>query len=556
MSLCIAYLNEKYIRISADSRSSILVGEKNYADNDNVNKIEQVNDKVIFKSGSVFVIGNIIDKFKASDDQSIENLQFISKEEVQKFAREHPEIYAEYHQKNRILELLIATFENEVGVIYNISANNDFKIIRAVGEKRDARVLLGAYTPYIYNNFKTHSTFELLHKVYESVASENIGGYHEHFELKKDKITYKKMKIKDRKTIKRYSDFIHMNGTEGLSIEKNVGTFDNPEWIKQLYADLDGVLHAKAIKVSESLFLDGGIEGSYIILRDDVGGVMKLYPSVGLHAGSENAEDAPLWITPQGKLKLKGKNGQFFVDTEEGFMDLDTMDIRGAGKIQAESIQVNTLIAGEAVINDLTVNHLSTMIKEPNIGEYVDYIDIQGKAIKFITGKVSGKTHASDTEGRKIYWTNSDKKYQTFEVTAYPFYEYSLTDVLTKDEQTFTGSGTTAQSMHKIGAGDGGPNDRAKVVITKHTEGYKTNYTKRNTGEERSIDIRDDGIYVLSENERIQIDSKDAIVMVSGSARIEHDSGYKFEVSNATGIKFTDNTGSTFTMKDGQFNFN
>lgn len=352
-----------------------------------------------------------------------------------------------------------------------------------------------------------------------------------------------------------------MNGTQGFIIEQNIGTSANPNWRRVFWADTAGVVHAQGLRIANGLFSDGGIEGSYIILRDGNGGVGKWFPSIGLHMGHEAFENAPFSVSPYGKLKLAGKAGEMFIDTEAGVMNLNNIDIVGAGTIQGNQLVVNTLIAGEAVINDLTVNHLKTMKKEPQIGEFVDYIDIKDNFIRFITGQVNSRAQAKDDKGRLIYWTDSEKKYQTFDPTPYPFYEYSLnpSNVKVKAEYTFENSGDAAYPVTKIGTGAPTADmpNREKVVMTKYNGGYKTEYRSSAYNRERSIDMSDDGIFLHSDNSKISNIAKNLEFGITegGDLSIANISGTKIVIDTSGNITI-ESSGNVNLKASGSINFN
>jgi 20S proteasome alpha/beta subunit len=117
MSLCLAILNKDYIAIAGDSRASYYKDGEYYAVDDNATKIHQIGNKVIFISGSGWVLDNILEEFKKSSDKSVDHLQAISK----KFGEEFRKKFGSINKESRILELLVAEFVDGKGVIYNIS---------------------------------------------------------------------------------------------------------------------------------------------------------------------------------------------------------------------------------------------------------------------------------------------------------------------------------------------------------------------------------------------------------------------------------------------------
>ncbi|MGY5342935.1 phage tail spike protein [Paenibacillus glucanolyticus] len=308
-------------------------------------------------------------------------------------------------------------------------------------------------------------------------------------------------------------------------------------------------LYAEDAEITKSIFKDGHIEGSSLTLRDSSGGVIKMFPEYGLWFGSDEFDDAPASISMDGTAKFKkgqfiGPNGDILIDAEAGYIDMDNLDIINIGKLVAETLQVNTILADQTYINDLTVNKVKTLPKDANIGEYVDYIEIEDNYIRFITAKVNQREHAKDSRGRELYWQDSEKKILTTEVTAIKAYAYSFRpeDIKIKQEISFTGSGTDAEPIRKLGTGDGGTNDRAKLVETKYRGGFKQEYKASNNSRLRSIDLSDNGIKIISEENPVTVESKDVTLEVkAGTAKIVHSSGSFIEIApnGAINIKST-----------------
>ncbi|WP_145413302.1 phage tail protein [Paenibacillus xylanexedens] len=307
-------------------------------------------------------------------------------------------------------------------------------------------------------------------------------------------------------------------------------------WLNRLVAD--------SAEIKNSIFKNGTIEGSSLTLRDG-GGVFKIFPSIGMWAGSENFEDAPFSLDMQGNLKAHkakfyGNAGELLIDTDAGIIDMDHFDIINVGKLMAEMLEVNTILADDGYINNLTVNRLKTIGKDANVGQYIDYIDIQDNFQRYITAQVSAKEQAKDSRNRLLFWQDSEKRILTTENTGIIAYSYTLPEssMKVKRETTFLGSGDAAQPVEKIGTGDGGSDDRAKMVNTKYNGGYKQEYKASNTSRERSIDFRDDGITVNSENGAFRAQGKDFqfVATDGGSYKIGLSNGSVFELTS-TGLK-------------------
>ncbi|MCP1185100.1 phage tail protein [Paenibacillus sp. 1781tsa1] len=301
-------------------------------------------------------------------------------------------------------------------------------------------------------------------------------------------------------------------------------------------------LFADRAEIKNSKFLNGEIEGSSLTLRDG-DGVFKIFPKIGMWAGriSEGAEDfdnAAFSVDLFGNLKARkakfyGKAGELLIDTDAGVIDLDHFDMINVGKLMAEMLEVNTILADDGYINNLTVNRLKTIGKDANVGQYIDYIDIQDNFQRYVTAQVSAKEQAKDSRNRLLFWQDSEKRILTTENTGIIAYSYTLPKetMKIKRETTFEGSGDAAQPVEKIGTGDGGANDRAKMVNTKYNGGYKQEYKASNTARLRSIDLADDGILIKSDGGDINITMDSFNVLAKKSVKIGIESGSFIEIA-------------------------
>ncbi|WP_091014525.1 phage tail protein [Paenibacillus amylolyticus] len=293
--------------------------------------------------------------------------------------------------------------------------------------------------------------------------------------------------------------------------------------------------------ITNSEFDKGEINESSLTLRDG-DGVFKIFPKVGMWGGriSEGAEDfdgANFSVDMFGRLKVRDKNNQFFINTPEGYVDFGGMDVRGIGALDAELLAANMLTAQDGIISNLTAGKLSTLTNAAIQG-WSDYVRIEGNSVKWITGRVTGVGSQKQlSDGRKLYWTTSEQMgLMTVEETAWPVMIYDMEEKI-KRETTFEGSGDAAQPVEKIGTGDGGANDRAKMVNTKYNGGYKQEYKASNTGRERSIDYKDDGVYIISAESNVQIASKEFnIIADGGNVKIALPNGTTFEMTSTGDI--------------------
>ncbi|WP_339304613.1 phage tail spike protein [Paenibacillus sp. FSL L8-0435] len=292
--------------------------------------------------------------------------------------------------------------------------------------------------------------------------------------------------------------------------------------------------------ITNSKFENGELNGNKLTLRDG-GNVMKLWPSLGFFAGSEADEDtfpegAPMWIKMDGtaifkKLVVTDKNNTLLIDSEKKYIDFGGFDAIGIGALDAELIAANMLTAQDGIISNLTAGKLSTLTNAAIQG-WSDYVRIEGNSVKWITGRVTGAGSQKQlSDGRKLYWTTSEQMgLMTVEETAWPVMVYNMEEKI-KRETTFEGSGDAAQPVEKIGTGDGGADDRAKMVNTKYNGGYKQEYKASNTARLRSIDLRDDGISLKSEGGEVNITMDSFNVLAAKTVKIGTESGSYIEIT-------------------------
>ncbi|RPK28794.1 phage tail spike protein [Paenibacillus xylanexedens] len=304
--------------------------------------------------------------------------------------------------------------------------------------------------------------------------------------------------------------------------------------------DFNGNLWARNAFIEQSTIKDSDLIGNRLTLRDG-GNVMKLWPTLGFFAGKESEEDtfpegAPMWIKMDGtaifkKLVVTDKNNTLLIDSEKKYIDFGGFDAIGIGALDAELIAANMLTAQDGIISNLTAGKLSTLTNAAIQG-WSDYVRIEGNSVKWITGRVTGTGSQKQlSDGRKLYWTTSEQMgLMTVEETAWPVMVYNMEEKI-KRETTFEGSGDAAQPVEKIGTGDGGANDRAKMVNTKYNGGYKQEYKASNTARLRSIDLADDGILIKSDGGDINITMDSFNVLAKKSVKIGVESGSFIEIA-------------------------
>ena len=271
MSLCIALQDENMIMIAADSRAAIEKSGMFYHISDEYPKIHPIGDKIVFTSGSGDIVSNIIEIYKKSDDQSIETLKNISINCVTEFNKKHSGVFP---KEKRLVELLVACFENGKSVIYNISSHDNYKILRVEGNKHRNTITLGCHTDEaleLNNKYRSKiETIELIKFVYDTLTDEQMGGILNLYIMTKKGIMYsEKYKIKDTKILARaivVDDIpVHANATDGIKIQIRPTILSGEEpsghfWsnaVDQLKIDIDGnLLLAGKIQTGNNFSVD------------------------------------------------------------------------------------------------------------------------------------------------------------------------------------------------------------------------------------------------------------------------------------------------------------
>ncbi|CAG7648173.1 hypothetical protein ACFQI7_12985 [Paenibacillus allorhizosphaerae] len=302
-----------------------------------------------------------------------------------------------------------------------------------------------------------------------------------------------------------------LNATEGISIERNVGSASNPSWEKKFYVGLDGKLFAEDLEAI--------------------------------------------------RLKVISDNGDMLIDGSERKLYLNKFDIIGAGVIRSEHVITNTITAADGYIANLTVNHLKTLTKDADIGEYVDFIDIKDNESKWVTGKITSKTPATDSNGRLLYWKDASREYLTNDISPYVAYSYDM-DYDEKLKIAFQGSGIASYPYSIWGSGDGSlintPDyrDSARGYIYKTPTEFHFRYNASNSGDLREIRLHDSGLNISSLNERVRLYGKGIdIQSENGSIHLQHSSGSSISIDesgNTILLKHT--SGSTFILDDSGLN--
>jgi phage minor structural protein len=329
---------------------------------------------------------------------------------------------------------------------------------------------------------------------------------------------------------------LQLGGSDWATAPLHADMFGNV-WMNKLFADDAEILN--------SVFKDGHIEGSDITLRDDLGGVMKLFPEYGMWFGTEDFNSSIASIGMDGTAtfkKLIVKNGlnSLMIDSDAGFIDFSSFDIL-AGYLEAENIKTDIISADMGIINDLTVSRVVTRDVVNPTGSTINYIKIEGNTHQWITATASGANVQAETlDGKLLYYEFGTTDRLTIKATNIqgnpnvPVMVKDYQDKRVKMDFSFYGEGASAFPVIQMGQGSSTVNDNGKAFIKKPDSEWEFLYLNRTSGNKRRMLFNDDGITVTSEG---------------GVIKIEHNSGSYFEIgTNGNDITMNHKTAGSFKI--------
>jgi len=189
-------------------------------------KLFNIDNKIIFCSGKVELANNIINKYYNDKNKSIDNLKIITEYYYNEYINNN--IISE---NNFILDILIATFENEQSIVYQISPYDNFEIkkniitnINDIGIYVAGIKVQEAYD-IIYNNILNKiNVSNIYQNAFDNISFEGIGGYLEVYKLNNNNIElYYKNNIKEKNSLKYLNDNFNTLDKNYLIGERVIG---------------------------------------------------------------------------------------------------------------------------------------------------------------------------------------------------------------------------------------------------------------------------------------------------------------------------------------------
>ncbi|ATF13701.1 hypothetical protein A616_17435 [Brevibacillus brevis X23] len=326
-----------------------------------------------------------------------------------------------------------------------------------------------------------------------------------------------RLSIEDGITVTRANkNKIWLNADKGISIDR----YDGGSWTSVFYADLDGNIVCNDIKANNMFAKNLTIENDngLITLKPDEGIVILRKDNkvkIGLNADDgiyiDNDGDRVFKVDPNGVLYAKhmkthslliysdAHDDKILLDADQKILYLKNFDVI-VGNLTADNITTDNIYADFGLINNLAVNRLKTVM--PNQTGIVDFIDIEGKSLKFSTATaVDTGVQATDYQDRPLFYIDSTKKGITTRDTGIPVTIVEYKDRLDKLTFESFGDGANSFPMMVWGAGSGATADAEKLKMFKQGQEFIFEYNGSATkgGRKRIFKLSDEKITITSE---------------------------------------------------------
>lgn len=247
-----------------------------------------------------------------------------------------------------------------------------------------------------------------------------------------------------------------LNATEGIKIEKNIGTAGSPIWEKRFYVDLEGNLFADELSTRRLRILDAKLGDAIIFDWED-----------GITINGKNGEQIRLNANEGIAIDVKGEP-RFWIHNDG--------TLRAKRLIISDDDLDPIQLPDGSFISKLTVNEVRTMEDRNK----QDYVWVKDQSIKFI----SGNGTSIDEEKMALYLDNP------------------------------TGSLNGIPTI-KMGLGSNTLNDNEVGYIIKDNDAFKLNYKATNGNERRLWFNRNgvDGVILESNGDTLKLKSNTKIML-------------------------------------------
>ena len=173
MSSCIVFQQNQKCYLASDGAVSIRFTDKNIRIKDDYRKTFQYENKLIFCSGKMEIVKNIVDTINGKNKLKIHDFSDICKT---------------HYEDSENLELFLLTYNKEI-ISYQISSYNNFKPIKRVIKGDNTEILSLGFNSknnleVAFAHIGKHNSIEtLIENIYKDICCPEVGGIVDIFEI-------------------------------------------------------------------------------------------------------------------------------------------------------------------------------------------------------------------------------------------------------------------------------------------------------------------------------------------------------------------------------------
>ena len=244
MSLCVALIRRNELYMAGDSRVSAIINGTKLKWHDNCTKIEKIDDCVIFKSGQITEMNNVVERFRNSETRSLDLYRAISIDENKKYLSKNNDDVDEF-AVNSLLGIYDKVLDKPILYYCGAKTNFDLLTIEPTGEEEVLDITLGirnleARDKYLElkDEINFDDVYDVIAKykmIYNSVVDAHIGGLLSVYHITRDKTECYQCILDEPDNINTLEDYLKNNNFSYTYIDENNLKIHGLSYMKELY---------------------------------------------------------------------------------------------------------------------------------------------------------------------------------------------------------------------------------------------------------------------------------------------------------------------------------
>jgi hypothetical protein len=169
--------------IAADTAMVKEVDNKLYRLKEHYRKLIQIDNLLIFMSGSVDIANDVIRKFKQTEQKTVQKLQEIVIESSNYFSKMYPDIFNEQNKNIKRVAILAAEWKDKATQVHTIQPSDDFQIHTFLASKSETIPHAGGFFAEKASDMigtmldeGNKTAPEMIKTVYDSLSGAEVGG--------------------------------------------------------------------------------------------------------------------------------------------------------------------------------------------------------------------------------------------------------------------------------------------------------------------------------------------------------------------------------------------